>query len=260
MVTYKALVVGTDGSESADEAVDVAAGFAARLGRPLTIASVWSLDSGVQTEAEWLVGKAATAARRRTVPSIETVAMSGSPAATLIELAERTTNTLLVVGSRGLGSARARMVGSTSNNLSHHSLVDVCFVSHSPAQWGAIGLATDGSETSKCAVRRGYALATALGATPFLVTAAEDEVSGNRVLDAVSADLGIPAEGERDVLLGSASDALSHAGFKYDLLVLGNRGMSGPARLLGSVTNRVTHHAGTNLLLVNTHSAPADQS
>jgi hypothetical protein len=36
------------------------------------------------------------------------------------------------------------------------------------------------------------------------------------------------------------------------LLVLGNKGMSGPSRLLGSVANRVTHHVPTDLLLVNT--------
>ena len=37
-----------------------------------------------------------------------------------------------------------------------------------------------------------------------------------------------------------------------ELLVIGNKGMSGPSRLLGSVSNRVTHDLPTDLLLVNT--------
>ncbi len=38
----------------------------------------------------------------------------------------------------------------------------------------------------------------------------------------------------------------------FDLVVIGNKGMSGPSRLLGSVSNRVTHEVPTDILLVNT--------
>jgi len=45
---------------------------------------------------------------------------------------------------------------------------------------------------------------------------------------------------------------------KADLLVVGNRGMSGARRfVLGSVPNKVSHHCPTNLLIVDTHEARA---
>ena len=41
-----------------------------------------------------------------------------------------------------------------------------------------------------------------------------------------------------------------------DLIVVGNRGMSGMSRfVLGSVPNKVSHHAPCNLLIVNTEAA-----
>lgn len=37
-----------------------------------------------------------------------------------------------------------------------------------------------------------------------------------------------------------------------DLIVVGNRGMTGARRLLGSVPNKVSHHAGCSVLIVDT--------
>jgi nucleotide-binding universal stress UspA family protein len=51
---------------------------------------------------------------------------------------------------------------------------------------------------------------------------------------------------------GDAVDGMRDAASDLDLLVLGNKGMSGPSRLLGSVANRITHRVPTDLLLVNT--------
>ena len=49
-----------------------------------------------------------------------------------------------------------------------------------------------------------------------------------------------------------ADDVLAAA--DYDLVVIGNRGMAGFARVLGSTANTITHRATSNLLLVNTGS------
>ncbi|MGZ4715183.1 MAG: universal stress protein [Acidimicrobiales bacterium] len=37
-----------------------------------------------------------------------------------------------------------------------------------------------------------------------------------------------------------------------DLIVVGNKGMQGPSRILGSVTNTVSHHAPCSVLIVST--------
>jgi len=54
---------------------------------------------------------------------------------------------------------------------------------------------------------------------------------------------------------GEASDALIDTAeqFNCDLIVVGNRGMRGGKRLLlGSVPNRVAHHAGRDVMIVHT--------
>jgi nucleotide-binding universal stress UspA family protein len=46
---------------------------------------------------------------------------------------------------------------------------------------------------------------------------------------------------------------------KADLLVVGNRGMQGGRRFLGSVPNTVSHHAHCSVLIVDTqHQPPED--
>ena len=51
-------------------------------------------------------------------------------------------------------------------------------------------------------------------------------------------------------LLGALSD-LAQSG-EYDLVVLGNKGMAGLRRALGSVPARVLRQASTSVLIVNT--------
>ncbi len=160
------------------------------------------------------------------------------------------------MGARGLGNPASRLFGSVSNALSHASPIDVLFAHANPQQWGAVGLTTDGSETSIVAVKKGYEVGSALGGNCFIVTAAKDRAAGEATLDAVESTLRTAdpsVEVLRDVLTGvGAAEALVNAAWKYDLMVMGNRGMSGFARMMGSVANRVTHNGDANLLLVKT--------
>ncbi len=56
-----------------------------------------------------------------------------------------------------------------------------------------------------------------------------------------------PAAGDpAEVILAVARDV------DADLIVVGNKGMQGPARILGSVTNTVSHHAPCSVLIVST--------
>ncbi len=256
MAAYQRVLIGTDGSEPALVAVDVAASITARLHVPATVVAAWRHDmqvpgSGSESWAESVSGAAAEIVKTAGVEDVSTVQRQGSGSEVLIDVAGEHPDSLLVVGARGLGRTAARLSGSTSNNLSHHSPVDVLFVQKKPRHWATVGLATDGSETSVRAVRQGYAVATALGARAFLVTAAKNEEDGTRVLTEVEQQLGA-TDLEHEVLTGVApSEALVNAGWKFDILVIGNRGMSGPARFLGSVANKVTHESEANLLLVN---------
>ncbi|MFD3508612.1 universal stress protein [Nocardia sp. NPDC058666] len=259
MGCYQRIIVGTNGSESARTAVAVAGDFAVRLGIPVTAMSVWkeaARKSG--TDAGWAEETTAEAAQALTAAGVSQVfrtELDGAAGALLLDAAEREPDTLLVIGGGSLGSSKARLLGSTANHVSHHSQTDVVFTRKLPKRWTTVGLTTDGSPSSLTAVRRGYELSLAIGARPFLVTSAKtDEDGGNTLID-VEGEIAVsdPELFGRDVLTGvPAAEAICNAAWKYDLVVIGNRGMSGPARLLGSVANKVTHDIDTNLLLVNT--------
>jgi nucleotide-binding universal stress UspA family protein len=83
--------------------------------------------------------------------------------------------------------------------------------------------------------------------------AARTEDRGREVLErAVDRDPDVADLPRRVVVDGDPVRALGTAAADHDLLVIGNKGMSGPSRLLGSVSNRLTHEVPTDLLLVNT--------
>jgi nucleotide-binding universal stress UspA family protein len=114
---------------------------------------------------------------------------------------------------------------------------------------------TDGSRTAARAVDRAVELAAATGAMLTVLTAgaeakalltAEAEVARHRdsgvTMDAMAIDGDAAA-----VLLDEADRG------RYDLLVMGNKGMTGVSRfLIGSVPNKVSHHATSNILIVHT--------
>jgi nucleotide-binding universal stress UspA family protein len=115
---------------------------------------------------------------------------------------------------------------------------------------------TDGSKTAAKAVDRAVDVAKAAGASLTIFSAAH-QAKGEQVVAAESqrhAGSGVPidtkvVDGEP---VGALIDAARAGG--YDLLVMGNRGMTGVTRYLrlGSVPNKVSHHLPCSLLIVKT--------
>jgi nucleotide-binding universal stress UspA family protein len=115
---------------------------------------------------------------------------------------------------------------------------------------------TDGSRTAAKAVDRAVDVAKASGASLTVFTAAQ-KAKGEQVVAAESqrhASSGVTidtkvVDGEP---VGALIDAARTGG--YDLLVIGNRGMTGVTRFLrlGSVPNKVSHHLPCSLLIVKT--------
>ena len=145
-----------------------------------------------------------------------------------------------------------------------------------------IVVGTDGSESAAVAVRRATALAKLTSGTLHVVSAYRP-VSIGSVAMAASAGAATPdvesvnrtmtAEGERvcehaasearregvkvelHAVPGDAADVLVTVAKDVgaDLVVVGNRGMSGARRfVLGSVPNKVSHHCPCSLLIVDT--------
>ncbi len=115
---------------------------------------------------------------------------------------------------------------------------------------------TDGSATAALAVDRAVEVARACGADLTIFSAARQEKAEENVAAeavrhesaGIAIDTGV-AEGEP---VGALIDACRSGG--YDLLVLGNRGMTGVTRFLrlGSVPNKVSHHLPCSVLIVKT--------
>lgn len=273
--TYKNIVVGSDGSKTAETAVAVAAALAKACDARLTVATGWYRKthegmshaeevayhegSPAQQEATWAaetVADAAAIARTAGVEDVHVETPQGAPADTLIDLAEALEDSLIVVGTIGLDSAAERLLGNIPHQLTHHARNDVFLVITAnrpvPVSWESVALATDGSPTAQIAVEHGLGLARALGATPTLLTVSRNDDKGRQVLEGVAKSLGDPDDLEQRVIAASdPADGIVAGGRSFDLIVVGNKGMSGPSRLLGSVSNKVTHHVPTDVLLVN---------
>jgi nucleotide-binding universal stress UspA family protein len=130
----------------------------------------------------------------------------------------------------------------------------------------AIVVGTDGSETARRAVAEAARLARALGAEIHIVSAIDPRPSSAtaRSGEFVQATLAAAAAGigtddlpvHTHASAGSPAEALLEIAEAVgaSTIVVGNRGMHGAKRVLGSIPNTVSHRAGCNVLIVSTES------
>ena len=143
---FGSIVVGTDGSETAGEAVRQAIALARPLGARLQIVSAYEpvSDTRLREEAQqapqdlqWMVNPRedveATlrdAAERATEEGVEveTFARQGDPADAILDVAEENGSDLIVVGNKGMTGAKRFLLGSVPNKVSHHAPCSVYIV------------------------------------------------------------------------------------------------------------------------------------
>jgi nucleotide-binding universal stress UspA family protein len=136
---YKSIVVGTDGSGTATEAVRHAAQLAQLSGATLHVvhafqaisplaaigpdAGAAALGAGVreaaEQEAKELVGRAKQQASAAGA-EVQTHIRPGDPATVLLETAEEEGADLIVVGNKGMSGVKRFVLGSVPNSVSHH--------------------------------------------------------------------------------------------------------------------------------------------
>jgi nucleotide-binding universal stress UspA family protein len=145
-VPYGHVLVGTDGSASATEAVRHAAGLAAACSATLTIVSAYSPDPDrgdrvkgeVPPDLQWAVTDSAVAteraaegrrlARAAGVENIGVHVEAGDPADVVVGAATERGADVIVVGSKGMTTPTRFLVGSVPNKISHHAPCDVIIV------------------------------------------------------------------------------------------------------------------------------------
>jgi nucleotide-binding universal stress UspA family protein len=143
---YRSIVVGTDGSETANEAVRQAIDLAKAVGGKLQIVSAYEPVSNqrirteqrdVPKDAEWMINpredveatlsEAKTQAEEAGV-SVETFARQGDPADAILDVAEEQGSDLVVVGNKGMTGAKRFLLGSVPNKVSHHAPSSVLII------------------------------------------------------------------------------------------------------------------------------------
>jgi nucleotide-binding universal stress UspA family protein len=137
----------------------------------------------------------------------------------------------------------------------------------------AIVVGTDGSATAKRAVAEAVRLASALDAEVHIVSAHEplrgvaaagaagyilppvgDDALEPTLTEAADAVRAANVRVQTHAVHGSPADALVQIAEQVgaSLIVVGNQGMHGAKRVLGSVPNSVSHRARCNVLIVST--------
>jgi len=143
---FTRIVVGTDGSETAAEAVNQAMGLAKLTGAALSIVSAYAPASGRRVQAEQagapadvqyeigpredvnlILDAAAAEAKGRGI-EVQTHPVEADPADAILNVAEETKADLIVVGNKGMTGARRYLLGSVPNNVSHHAPCSVLII------------------------------------------------------------------------------------------------------------------------------------
>ena len=257
---FERILAGTDGSDTARLAIAHAAHLARSLGAELTVLCAHRpagadprAPGGVTAEIARALLRDVEKEYRDTV-SVKTTAVAGSAADALVEASAGGRFDLVVVGNRGMSRWTRAPQRSVPDLVSHRSRAAVLIVDTARGRepgYGRILVGVDGSRTAVRAVEVADALARACGGELTIATAAGSEPVGQSVLAPLRARWpGSPTL----VLRGAPSDALCKLAESggYDLLVVGNKGMAGPRRFLGSVPDRVSHRTPTSVLIVNT--------
>jgi nucleotide-binding universal stress UspA family protein len=140
------IVVGTDGSETAAEAVRQATELSKLSGATLQIVSAFEpvpqqrlkeevgaapgdvqYSIGPREDVNTVLDGAASAAKQEGV-EVQTHAREGDPADAILDVAEEVNADLIVVGNKGMTGARRFLLGSVPNKVSHHAPCSVIII------------------------------------------------------------------------------------------------------------------------------------
>jgi nucleotide-binding universal stress UspA family protein len=143
---FGSIVVGTDGSETAGEAVRQAMQLAGIVGARVHVVSAYEPTGSARLreereslpdEMQWMVKPredveealtgAASSMRDQGV-EVVTYARQGDPADAILDVAEEQKADLIVVGNKGMTGAKRFLLGSVPNKVSHNAPCTVMII------------------------------------------------------------------------------------------------------------------------------------
>jgi nucleotide-binding universal stress UspA family protein len=143
---FRSIVVGTDGSDTATQAVRQAAELAKSVGAKVELVSAYEPVSEARLSEErrqapedmqWAINpredvdstleSAAELAREQGI-EVAVFPRQGDPADAILDVAEEQDADLIIVGNKGMTGAKRFLLGSVPNKVSHHAPCSVLII------------------------------------------------------------------------------------------------------------------------------------
>lgn len=297
-VAATSIVVATDGSDDADRAVRWAAEHAFLERRPLTVvtaigipgvpAVAWSgvgaayaYDPEQLQESGRAITGAAVELARQLHPDLEVTSavLLGDPRHVLVELSREVH--LIVVGSRGRGVFRSKLLGSVSAAVSRDAGCPVVVCRPRPEESTDAGIlvGADGTPESLPVIEFAFRQAALMDLPLTVVHAVWDEVGAvhgptpvsprEAGLDEYRVLLGESVAGisskfpevrvDLQLARGMAEDCLTDTSATWDLIVVGRHPVDSLLRLVtGAVATSVVERSRTTVAVVPQADPPAE--
>jgi nucleotide-binding universal stress UspA family protein len=143
---FRSIVVGTDGSATARQAVREAVALAAAVGAAIELVCAYEPVAGQRLRDEareaprdlqWMINaredveatlREAAAEAEAAGVSVTTYAREGDAADAILDVAEERGAELIVVGNKGMTGAKRFLLGSVPNKVSHHAPCSVLII------------------------------------------------------------------------------------------------------------------------------------
>ena len=143
---FKSIVVGTDGSDTANQAVRQAVDLARAVGAKLELVSAYEPVPAQRLSEErrqapadlqWAINpredvdatlEAAAAIGREAGVTVDVYPRQGDPADAILDIAEERAADLIIVGNKGMTGAKRFLLGSVPNKVSHHAPCSVLII------------------------------------------------------------------------------------------------------------------------------------
>jgi nucleotide-binding universal stress UspA family protein len=247
---FDRIVCGVDSSPESLEAARQADRLRSSDGR-LRLATVADVNVAVHAgyAASHMLGELDASARDALHTAVDAVhpssthLLAGDPVPSLLDELRRSDATLVSVGPHGHSRILGMLLGGMSTALLHEAPCSVLLARK--ARFGpfpsSILCGVDGSDQSLIAAEAAKNVAERFGSElVFIAATGGKSIDPDRIRDLGS---DVVHDGRRPV------EALVDLASEADLLVLGSRGLHGPAAL-GSVSERVAHRAACSVLVV----------
>jgi nucleotide-binding universal stress UspA family protein len=143
---FRSIVVGTDGSDTATQAVRQAVDLASAVGAKLELVSAYEPvpeqrlaeeRRDAPEDLQWAIGpredvdaklERAAAIARDVGVEVAMFPRQGDPADAILDVAEEQGADLIVVGNKGMTGAKRFLLGSVPNKVSHHAPCSVLII------------------------------------------------------------------------------------------------------------------------------------